>query len=320
LCGVKSHCRFIIPLAKPEAERVRGKGKILTTTITTIMKPSSVETLPVELLQIIVRNVGPEDLRQLRCVNSAFKILATPEVFKNIVVRNTSRSANNLRELLHIPHLALHIRSITFFENHKTWDNQRIFRFATWVPRRGYIRAIFDIVHLAPALNTLTLSFNPFPCDYVYCNRELTDICSHQWDIIEASGGNRNPLPKLESLTIRNWITTCEPQFNSLYQSPPVPLLAASLLHLEFTFPQFTTSVSSLRRSLDQRMLFWKEVVETLLKPVVKLESLRIIGFEGFCVHLQEQCFDLSQMSRLTKRESSSRPQLRISSCAMQRH
>ena len=46
--------------------------------------PSSAETLPVELWQIIIRNMGSNDLRQLRRVNSTFKILATPAVFENI--------------------------------------------------------------------------------------------------------------------------------------------------------------------------------------------------------------------------------------------
>ena len=125
----------------------------------------------------------------------------------------------------------------------------------------------------------------------------------YQWDIIKTLGGNRNPLPKLESLTIRHWISAWEPEFespyqapsiSSLYQSPSISSLATSLLHLEFSIPP-----SDLRRSLEQRILFWKEVVvEALLKPVVKLESLRIIGFENFCVHgcLEEQCFDLSQV------------------------
>ena len=81
--------------------------------------PSSTETLPVELWQMITCIAEPEDLRQLRCVNSTLKILATPAVFENIVVRNSLGSANKLWELLRTPHLVRHIRSITFLESTK---------------------------------------------------------------------------------------------------------------------------------------------------------------------------------------------------------
>jgi hypothetical protein len=73
--------------------------------------------LPVEvLLQIIRMVVSKEDLCQLRSVNSTFNKLATPAVFRNITVSNNYRSADRLWTVLHTPHIAQHVQSLTYVE------------------------------------------------------------------------------------------------------------------------------------------------------------------------------------------------------------
>ncbi|KAH9960820.1 hypothetical protein BC827DRAFT_364379 [Russula dissimulans] len=249
--------------------------------------PSSAKTLPVELWQMIIRNAEPEDLPQLRRVNSAFNTLATPAVFESITFLTTFESANKIWELLHTPHLAQYVRSITFVEEFNDWRLVDVIHDVVCDPSWDHIRAVFDNIHRAHALNTLALFFDPFDRAELHPNRlEVSqNICTHQWEIIQALARNGNP-----KLKISDWVSARH--YESPYRSPSIALLAASLLHLRFSFAILQDGVQG---TFWQRMLFWKEVVvEAMLKLAVKLESLEIIGFDLRAA--EEQCFDLSQV------------------------
>jgi hypothetical protein len=75
--------------------------------------------IPVELLSRIIGTPGisKEDLYQLRSVNSTFNELATHALFENITVSNNYKSADRLWTVLHTPHIAQHVQSLTYAES-----------------------------------------------------------------------------------------------------------------------------------------------------------------------------------------------------------
>ena len=77
---------------------------------------TGITKLPLELLSEIIRNVPEEDLCELRSVNSTFNTLTTPAAFENIIVWNDKQVAEKFRALLHTPHIARHVQSITYEE------------------------------------------------------------------------------------------------------------------------------------------------------------------------------------------------------------
>jgi hypothetical protein len=77
---------------------------------------SNSRNLPPELWLEIARDMLKEDLRQLRCVNSAFHILVTPVLFKSITVKNNDQSIRRFWDLLHTRHIARHVQSIAYIE------------------------------------------------------------------------------------------------------------------------------------------------------------------------------------------------------------
>jgi hypothetical protein len=74
-------------------------------------------SLPVELLSQILMLLSKEDLCQLRSVNPTFDELATPALFENITVSNNYTSPDKLWTVLHTPHIAQHVRSLTYAES-----------------------------------------------------------------------------------------------------------------------------------------------------------------------------------------------------------
>ncbi|KAI0298574.1 hypothetical protein BC826DRAFT_106996 [Russula brevipes] len=74
--------------------------------------------LPVELLlRIICTVVSNKDLCNLRSVNSTFNKLATRVIFGNTTVSNNYKSADRLWTVLHTPHIAQCVQSLTYIED-----------------------------------------------------------------------------------------------------------------------------------------------------------------------------------------------------------
>lgn len=75
----------------------------------------SIHHCPTELLELVVANVTCQTtLRNLRSVDSTFRVLATPRAFRTAHVTNQFDSASGLKSLMECDDLARHVHAITF--------------------------------------------------------------------------------------------------------------------------------------------------------------------------------------------------------------
>lgn len=64
-------------------------------------KPAKMNTIPLEVFEIILGNVtSPRDLRALRAVNRSFKDICTPFAFRTISIHNSLKSADGIASIL----------------------------------------------------------------------------------------------------------------------------------------------------------------------------------------------------------------------------
>jgi hypothetical protein len=71
--------------------------------------------LPIELIQSVVDNVSDmADLMQLRAANSICLELATPNVFRQISVKNSVKSAQNALQIFMAPSLVSQVQEVVF--------------------------------------------------------------------------------------------------------------------------------------------------------------------------------------------------------------
>lgn len=74
-------------------------------------------TLPVETLIAIVKEVDDiQDLRHLRMASRTLCAITTPFAFSNISVITTISSAQNLGRLFDLPHIAAHVKEVSYHD------------------------------------------------------------------------------------------------------------------------------------------------------------------------------------------------------------
>jgi hypothetical protein len=74
--------------------------------------------LPLEILTEIVKEVDDvQDLRHLRLASRALCADATPNAFRVLSVITTKGSAHNLGQLFDLPHIAAHVREVSYHDS-----------------------------------------------------------------------------------------------------------------------------------------------------------------------------------------------------------
>ncbi|KAI0265877.1 hypothetical protein BC834DRAFT_876767 [Gloeopeniophorella convolvens] len=250
--------------------------------------------VPVVLLVEIMRSVvSIEDLRRIRSVNKTFHGLATPAVFKNVTVYATTNGAQGFVNLLNSPDVAKYVEDITLEEGwrERPTDSDTMNDSSTYEQVGATLKTAFSMLHQAPALRSLTLSFNAPGVEEMSFDDSVgrpSRFLSLQWDILSALAHNPNPLPALEALAINNWL----PFMHDLYDAAPFAALVAKLRRFRF-YVRADDIVDAYFQGPFLR--FWEQAV--LQRVLARARSLEELTMDSSIPFTSQPYFDFTKLA-----------------------
>ncbi|KAJ7619664.1 hypothetical protein FB45DRAFT_1033514 [Roridomyces roridus] len=162
--------------------------------------------LPVELIQLILENLGRPEILTMRLLNILFCASATPIAFRELGVADTVRSAQRFEGLQSNPHIASCVKSVVF----RTILGAQFDMLALITVRRAMSR-----LSQLPQLSSLRFEFHPTFDEQIpdFTDDKASPRLKRQRAVLTAACSA--PLPMLKSLTLINLMTLPSELFTS---------------------------------------------------------------------------------------------------------